>query len=60
MLGEPLNKVLNPTRKYFSLTMATGSTSRNWVKAKVMAFPLPWKKSGRGQPIVMSREPNAQ
>ena len=49
MLGCLLNNALKPTVKNFLFTYATGSTSRNWRKAKETAFWAPDKNEGKGK-----------
>jgi len=56
MLGAPWNRVRKPTLKYLLLTASTGSSRRNWVKAKVMAFSMPNSQTGRGQFIMWPME----
>jgi hypothetical protein len=52
IVGARLTKVLKPDLKYLPFTMKTGMVSRNWVKAKFIAFASPWKNPGRGQPSI--------
>ena len=38
--------------QYLKLINTTGISRRNWVNAKLIAFSMPSRKPGKGQPIM--------
>ena len=52
ILGEPLTKARNPTRKNLKLMKMMGTSSKSRVSAYTIMFSMPVSTPGRGQPNI--------